>query len=157
MLLGATNTIRQFRARLCVIAALSLFLAGPQLGCNSGSSGVTETEGKTRLTRLLRLYQVYVNKKKKGPASEQELRDLGKQLTPQEREDFLIGDDLENIFISSRDKQPFVIKYNLRLEPGGPTQGVAWEAKGKDGKRYVALSVGYVEEYREEAAQEYMK
>src|SRR5262245_30777771 len=151
------NALREFRARWRVIAAIGILLVGTELGCESGSSGVTETEGKTRLTRLLRLYQLFVSKKKKPPASEQELRDMAKQLTPQEREDFLIGDDLENIFISPRDKEPFVVKYNLKLDPGGPTQGVAWEAKGKDGKRYIALSIGYVEEYGEETLKEYVK
>jgi hypothetical protein len=151
------NALRETRARSCVIAALAFLLAGLELGCNNGSSGVTETEGKTRLTRLLRLYQVYVDKKKKGPANEQDLRDLAQKLTPQEREDFLIGDDLQGIFISPRDNQPFVIKYNLNLAPGGATQSVAWEAKGQNGKRYVALSVGYVEEYGEEMLKEYVK
>ena len=126
-------------------------------GCNDPTAGYTETEAKNRLTRLLRLYQLHVEKTKKGPASEQELREFAKQLTAKERDDYLIGEDVESIFVSSRDNQPFVIKYNLNVKPGGEPRAVAWEATGQEGRRYVALSIGYVEEYSEETFQQYNK
>ena len=75
----------------------------------------------------------------------------------QQRDEYLIGDDLNGIFTSPRDNQKFVVQYNLRLDPGGPTRAVAWEAEGKNGKRFVALSVGYVEEYDDETFQQYRK
>jgi hypothetical protein len=50
-----------------------------------------------------------------------------------------------------------VIRYNLKLEPGGPTRAVAWEANGQDGKRFVALTMGYVEEYDDQTFKEYNK
>jgi hypothetical protein len=110
-----------------------------------------------RLTKLLRLYQVYVEKNKKGPADEQALHDFGQKLSPKERDEYLIGDDLESIFTSPRDKQKYVIQYNLRFEPGGPNRAVAWEAAGQGGMRFVALSVGYVEEYDDETFQQYKR
>ena len=48
-----------------------------------------------------------------------------------------------------------MIKFNMKLDPTGPPKAFAWEATGKDGKRFVALTIGYVEEYNEERFQEY--
>jgi hypothetical protein len=124
--------------------------------CNHGCRGSAppEPEGKARLTKVLRLYQVYVDKNKKGPPSEQALRDFGQKLSTKERDDYLIGNDLDNIFTSPRDNQKYVIRYNLKLDPGQP-RAVAWEATGHGGMRYVALSIGYVEEYDDETSRDY--
>jgi hypothetical protein len=135
-------------------AAAFVCCAGP--GCGGGSD-TTEPEAKVRLTKLLRLYQVYVEKNKKGPPGEQALRDFGRQLSPRERDEYLIGDDLEGIFTSPRDGQKYVIQYGLKLDPGARTRAVAWEAQGQGGKRFVALSMGYVEEYDDETFKEYKK
>jgi hypothetical protein len=139
-----------------LLSGIVLGLLGPlNAGCTTAA--VEEPDAKVRLTKLLRLYQVYVDRNKKGPANEQELRAFAQKLTPKERTDYLLGDDLETIYTSPRDNQPFVVRYNLKLEPGGPTRGVAWEATGQDGRRLVALSMGYVEDYDNESAKEYTK
>jgi hypothetical protein len=127
------------------------------LGCGGGEGGKPEPEAKARLTKVLRLYQVYGEKNKKGPANEQALREFGQKLSPKERDEYLIGDDLDDIFTSPRDHQKYVIQYNLKLDPGGKTRAIAWEANGQDGKRFVALSTGYVEEYDDETFKEYKK
>jgi hypothetical protein len=127
-----------------------------QVGCGPPAAK-PEPDAKVRLTKVLRLYQVYVDKNKKGPPNEQALREFGQKLSPKERDEYLIGDELDNIFTSPRDKQKYVVTYNLKLEPSGKTRAVAWEADGKDGKRFVALSVGYVEEYSEERFKEYKR
>jgi hypothetical protein len=133
-----------------VIAGYFLFLKKPAVA-------YTEPEAKVRLTKVLSLYKLYVDKHKKGPPNEQALRELGQKLSPQERDEYLIGDDLDSIFISPRDNQKYVIQYNLRLDPGGQTRAVAWEATAQDGMRFVALSMGYVEEYDDETFKEYKK
>jgi len=141
--------------RLLLTTSVAAALCCSQPGC--GATTTAEPDAKVRLTKLLRLYQVYVEKNKKGPADEQALRDFGQKLSPKERDEYLIGDDLESIFTSPRDKQKYVIQYNLRLEPGGPNRAVAWEATGQGGMRFVALSVGYVEEYDDETFQQYKR
>src|SRR5262245_7402198 len=113
-----------------------LFVCLASAGC--GSQAPPEPEAKARLTKLLRLYQVYVEKNKKGPANEAALREFGQKLSAKERDEYLIGDDLESIFTSPRDGQKYVIQYNLKLDPGGQTQAVAWEAAGQGGQRFVA-------------------
>jgi hypothetical protein len=139
-----------------LVFTLAAFVGLAASGCGHGG-GSSEPEAKVRLTKLLRLYQVYVEKNKKGPPNEQALREFGRKLSPQERDEYLIGDDLDGIFTSPRDDQRFVIHYNLKLDPGGPMRAVAWEATGQDGMRFVALSVGYVEEYDDETFQQYRK
>ncbi len=140
---------------IALLAVVILLFGTP--GCGNGTAGFTETESKARLTKLLRLYQLYSDKKRASPAKEQDLREFAQQLTAQEREAYLVGEDLEGIFISTRDNQPFVIKYNQSLKPGGEPRAVAWEATGHEGRRYVALSIGYVEEYDEQMFQQYNK
>jgi hypothetical protein len=141
--------------RLLLTWGIVVFVCCCHLGCGGG--GQSEPEGKVRLTKVLRLYQVYVERNKKGPPSEQALRDFGQKLSAKERDDYLIGDDLDTIFTSPRDNQKYAIRYNLKLDPGGQTRAVAWEATGEGGKRFVALSIGYVEEYDDETFQEYNK
>jgi hypothetical protein len=143
-------------SRICraVLAGwVAVWLGCPGLGCSRQAPA--DPEAKVRLTKVLRLYQVYVEKNKKGPPSEETLRDFGRKLSAKERDEYLIGDDLDNIFTSPRDGQKYVIQYNLKLDPGGKTRAVAWEATGKGGKRFVALSMGYVEEYDDKTFQQY--
>jgi hypothetical protein len=125
------------------------------VGCGGGEAP-PEPDAKVRLTKLLRLYQAYVQKNKKAPPNEEALREFGQKLTAQERDERMIGDDLENIFTSPRDNQKYVVVYNLKVDPS-ENRAVAWEANGQGGKRFVALSVGYVEEYDEETFKEYKK
>jgi hypothetical protein len=140
--------------RLLVTCWFVAYLCCPNLGC--GRRETAEPEAKVRLTKVLRLYQVYVEKNRKGPPSEQALREFGQKLSPKERDEYLIGDDLDTIFTSPRDNQKYVVQYNLRLDPSA-SRAVAWEATGKAGMRFVALSIGYVEEYDDETFQQYKK
>jgi hypothetical protein len=141
--------------RLLVTCWFAVYLCCPNLGC--GRRGTSEPEAKVRLTKVLRLYQVYVDKNRHGPPSEKALREFGQKLSAKERDEYLIGDDLDNIFTSPRDSQKYVVQYNLALDPGGPPRAVAWEATGQGGMRFVALSIGYVEEYDDETFQQYRK
>jgi hypothetical protein len=132
--------------RIALISVLVAFGCGP-------APTKAEPEGKARLNKLLRLYQAYVRQNKTGPPDEAALREFGQKMSPQERDAATIGDDLESIFISSRDGQKYVVTYGLKLDPGGKMRFVAWEAVGQNGRRFVALSNGYVEEYSDEAFQ----
>ena len=51
------------------------------VGCESHTSGNTQTDTKTRIESLFNLYKSYVEAKKKGPPNEQALREYAKQLT----------------------------------------------------------------------------
>ena len=114
---GRWLALPAFRSLAWPLAAV-LLLPGAG-GCGRGG-GSTEPEAKVRLTKLLRLYQLYADKNRKGPPDEQALRAFGQKLSVQERDEYLIGDDLDGIFTSPRDNQKYVIRFNLKLDPGGP-------------------------------------
>ena len=139
------------------VALTAAMLLSSAIGCGGSAVASAEPEAKQRLTSLYQLYKYYCEKNKKAPTSEQALRDFAKALTNEERTSRKIGDDLEAIWVSPRDGEKFVIRYNLMVSGGGSSKGVAWEAKGKDGRRFVALLMGYVEEYSETMFQEATK
>jgi hypothetical protein len=136
-----------------VVACLCCWL----LGCGGGGGAQAEPEAKVRLTKLLRLYKAYVEKNKKGPPNEQALRDFWQKLSAKERDEYSLGDNVDALFTSPRDNQKYVVRYDLVLDPGGSSEAVAWEATGEGGKRFVALSIGYVQEYDEETFKEVKK
>jgi hypothetical protein len=146
------SAVRSAGVTGCIVAALCL-----TSGCGGSTVAPPEPDAKVRLTKLLRLYQVYVEKNKKGPASEEVLREFGRNLTAKERDEYLIGDDLDGIFTSPRDNQKYVVEYKAKPDPVSRPRAVAWEATGQGGRRYVALSIGYVEEYEDETFLEYKK
>src|SRR5688572_6567248 len=146
---------RRFGRQILSAGLISL-LSGSLAGCGGSAGAAARPEAQDRINKLLQLYRAYVDRNKKGPPSEQALRDFGQKLTAQERADLLIGDDLEGIFISPRDNEKFVVRYNVKLDPA-QGKAIAWESKGKDGMRYAALSIGYVVEYDEEQLKDYKK
>jgi hypothetical protein len=127
---------------LIVLACGGLVLAG----CGSSSASSAQPDGKERISRLFNLYRAYCDAKGKGPPSEQALKEFGQKLPAKDRADRLIGDDLEEIFVSPRDNKKFVVRYNMKLDPS-KSRAVIWEEDGKDGMRLVALSMGYKVEY----------
>jgi len=126
-------------------------------GCVGGGAKAAAPDAKERITQLSRLYKAYFERNKKGPPDEQALREFGQKLTPDERKGYLVGDDIESLFVSPRDKQKYVIRFNQPMSPTGGTKGLIWEAEGQGGRRLVALSNGYVEEYGEAMFKEYTK
>jgi len=134
------------------ISLLSLSI----VGCAGSGVAPPEPDAKDRLEQFYNLYRAYADKNQKPPPSEEALRDFAAKLSPEERSARLIGDDLEKIFVSPRDNEKFVVKYNVRPEPA-VNRAVAWEAKGSNGLRYVALTMGYVVEYDDEQLKQYSK
>ncbi len=126
-------------------------------GCGSAVISSSQDEVKTRLARLYNLYRAYDEKNRKPAPSEDALREFGKSLSQQERSERSIGDDLDNIFVSPRDKQKFVVQYNLKMNPA-KNQALAWETTGQNGMRFVALTMGgYIAEYDEKTLNESKK
>jgi hypothetical protein len=128
----------------------------PTLGCNSGPPiPPLKANAQDRLYKLFNLYRFYMEKNRKPPASEEELADFGKKLDASERESRNLGNDIDSLFVSPRDNKKFVVRYNLaNLESA---KALAWEAEGKDGRRFVALTRGNVEEYDQEMFNQYTK
>jgi hypothetical protein len=140
---------------LLAVFVLALAMSCLLAGCGGGTK-VTLPDARVRLTQLQRLYAAYCEKHRKGPPNEQALLEFRDKLTPAEKEAYLISDDVQDIFTSPRDNQKFEVKYNVRIDPA-QNKALAWEATGKDGKRFVALTIGYIEEYDDQTLADYKK
>jgi len=136
------------------LAFLACFMTS--VGCGSGKPTTEQPTANDRISKLANLYRLYVEKNKKGPPSEEALREFGQKLSETERADRRIGNDLEGIFTSPRDNRKFVVRYNMRIDPS-QDRAVAWEDTGVNGKRVVALSQGYIVEYDEETLKDFKK
>jgi hypothetical protein len=131
-----------------------VFLCG-LMGCGA-KENVVQLDAETRMARLLNLYQAYDRKNRRGPPSEDVLKEFAQKLSTKEREDFAIGQDLESIFVSPRDNQKFQVRYNVRMD-ATQTRAIAWEATAHNGLRLVALSNGYTTTCDEETFKQYNK
>ena len=136
---------------LLFVGVLSL-----QVGCESHTSGVTQTDTKTQIERLFNLYKSYVEANRKAPPNEKALKDYAKGLSEKQLDEQMIGKDLEAIFVSPRDKEPFQVVYGQMLTSGGEPVAVIYEKTGEKGNKYVALSIGYTEEYDDETFKGYL-
>ncbi len=115
------------------------------LGCERAASKATES---SNLKPLAVFYGQYVGTHKgQAPPSEAEFKGYLKSLRQEQLKSFDIA-DVDSIFMSSRDKKPYVVKYGAVSGPPGPggMPVIAYEQDGIDGKRYIATSVGAIEE-----------
>ena len=142
--------VRAIAWSACLAGLISTFV-----GCGA-SAPPPKPDVKDRLDKLFNLYRAYTDTNRKPPANEQALKEFAAKLSPEERADRLIGDDVEGIFTSPRDNEKFVIKYNIRPDPA-VNRALAWEAKGLNGMHFVALTMGYTVEYDEAQLKQYMK
>src|SRR5262249_37316573 len=84
------------------VGGLALWIPCTAVGGCAGKLKTAEPDAMDRISRLKNLYFLYVEKNKKGPPSEEALREFGKKLSETERADRRIGNDLEGIFTSPR-------------------------------------------------------
>lgn len=146
----------RYPGNLLLLPWIFIGLLFSQVGCGSNTSGVTQTDTKTQIERLFNLYKSYVDSKQKGPADEKALKEYAKTLSEKQLDELMIGKDLESIFVSPRDKEPFQIVYGHNLSGGGETVAVIYEKTGHNGLKYASLSMGYSEEYDEETLRGYL-
>jgi hypothetical protein len=109
------------------------------IGCGGGGGSSGETEHAKKLSEVYRSY-VAANRGKK-PANEAALKQYAKTLSPELLEIMKI-DDVEAIFASPRDNQPYVVAYGAKAT--GPV--IIHEQQGVDGKKIVATREGAVQE-----------
>ena len=136
------------RRLLVVLAVLSCFLGGFAVGCGGGPKVVPQTKTESHLQTLAVLYGQYMGENRgKSPPDEATFKAYIKKL-PADR---LMGKTVDELFVSPRDNQPYVIIYNVVMGMPGidPPTVVAHEKTGTMGKRYVATGGGGVEEVDE--------
>jgi hypothetical protein len=139
---------------LAVVVLGSALLAS---GCKGTPQGTTDPPAKVRLEKIFQFYQTYTNQRKKPPPNEAAFKDFLRALPAEEKKAGQVGDDVDAFLVSPRDHEKYVIRYGMVVNVGGETRAVAWEKNGADGMRFVALSVGYVQECDEDTFRSYKK
>lgn len=107
----------------------------------------SDPPAKLRLDRILEFYRRHIDEKKKPPQDEKSFKDYIRGLPDDQKQGFGMTADVDELFVGPRDNKPFVVRYKLKFDPGGASEGVAWESTSQNGMRFVALTNGYVEEY----------
>jgi hypothetical protein len=126
-------------------------------GCSRQRTGTTDPEAKLRLERILEAYQAYISDNRTGPPDEAAFLAYLRTLPADKKKSMSLPDDLDALLTSPRDGQKYVIRYKIASFHEGQPRPVAWEQTGQGGMRWVALSMGYVEEYDEEYLNELKK
>ncbi len=132
-----------FGPRLMMALALLCAIAG------CGNPGRTnKQEEESSLKPLAKFYGDFVNQHRgKPPADEDEFKTFLKEASNTNllKAEFQIT-DIDKLFISPRDNQPYVIYYKTISQSQGPGGApvVAYEKTGVNGKRFVASVLGGV-------------
>lgn len=150
--------------RKYISAAMLVLVA---LGCGSSETDVAaiiQLNNDSNGKRLANLYYMYqsMNPRLTGPKNDDDFRKFIQSRHPSQLTEMGVDrSQLEELFVSERDGEPFVIRYGVKLpgSGGGHHQAVVFERQGVDGKAVVFLTgpqVKYVpfedvSEYREGA------
>lgn len=136
------------------MAAWSLF-AGVcllALGCG-GAQRQAEQREESRLKPLALFYGQFTGQHRGNPpADEAQLKDFIRSQGPEALASFQVK-DVDGLFLSERDGKPYVVLYGdaAKSNPPGPAGApvVAYEQEGIGSMRFVASSMGAVEEVDE--------
>lgn len=123
-------------------------------GCQQASSGGAPNK---ELQQLGNSFNEFFRARGKTPADEAEFKEfIAGSLTDVKRQ--ILGiNDVDSLFKSKRDNQPFVIRYGVTITEGPPTPGseplvtgtiVVYEAAGSGGYRQVFTSMGDLTELK---------
>jgi hypothetical protein len=114
------------------------------IGCGKGdnSASMIADLNSCNAKRLGNLYSLFQNMHDfKGPKDEAELKEFIKTQSPArlKKGGIDIG-NIDELFISERDGQPFKIRWGMNTRVRGPSQPVVFEAEGVEGKRQVGFT-----------------
>jgi hypothetical protein len=118
------------------------------VGCErQGPASQIAAANNSNIRRLGNLYKAYqLRNGNQGPADEAAFKKFLHEMSPTRLERMQIdANNIDGLFVSERDGQPFVIRY--KVSGGiGSVDPVVFEQNGSGGKRQVGFSDGSVEE-----------
>ncbi len=122
------------------------------LGCGRSRRQAAARE-ESRLKPLAVLYGQFTGRNRGNPpAGEAQCKEFIRSLGAESLASFEV-DDVDEMFISERDGKPYAVLYgdSADANPPGPAGApvIAYEQEGVRGKRFVASSMGAVEEVDE--------
>lgn len=131
---------------------LVLGMCALALGCGRSRRQAAARE-ESRLKPLALLYGQFTGRNRGNPpASEAQFKEFIRSRGPEQLASFGV-DDVDELFVSERDGKPYVVLYGEAAQgnPPGPAGApvIAYEQEGVGGKRFVASSMGAVEEVDE--------
>jgi hypothetical protein len=131
---------------VCLVLG-SLVLCLVAGGCG-GSQRRSQEREESNLKPLAVFYGKYIGQHRgQPPASEKELKEFIRSAGADQLASFNVA-DVDSLFVSPRDQKPYVVLYG-RAAPVGKDRVVAYEQKGKNGKRFVANDLGQIQEVDE--------
>jgi len=132
----------------CFVVVLTMAVMLP--GCGSGNSAksMIADANDSNVKRLATMYSFFHLKNNfKGPKDEAALRSF---IEAQDVRRLSLADidptKLDELFVSERDSEPFVIRYGIDTYIRGPAVPVVFEATGFEGKRQVGFCNGSMQE-----------
>ncbi len=117
--------------------ALAVFLSFSALLLQSGCQQSQKPAEEARPSQLAIFYGRYISMNKgQSPANERELKEFIKKI------DATIN--VDDIFVSPRDKEPYVVRYKIGAAMPGAAVVTVHETTGANGKKMVGLTTGEV-------------
>ena len=136
-LLGAAGDCRSRWATWgCLIGVIGL------TGCRGPSpDNLLGKANATNIQRLANVYSAYQSRNDwRGPQDEADLRSFLQAWNPRKLTNIGVDPEaIDDLFISSRDGQPFLIRYGIPGHIMGSDAPVVFEATGVNGKRMVGF------------------
>ena len=122
-------------------------------GCKGADAdSMIAAANDTNVKRLATLYTFFhIQNKNKGPKKEQQLRKfIESQDANRLKRGGIDATKLDELFVSERDGEPFVIRYGVNTYIRGPSLPVVFESTGIDGMRQVGFCNGSMKEVDED-------
>jgi len=139
------------RFGLCLFVLLGTLVAITGCGGADADSMIADAND-TNVKRLATLYSYFhLENKNRGPKNEAQLREfIESQDASRLKRGGIDANKMDELFISERDGEPFVIRYRVNTVVFGPPLPVVFEATGIDGMRQVGFCNGLMQEVDEE-------
>ena len=121
---------------VCLVVVIST------LGCGGSTpTDLLAAANDSNIQRVANLYEAFQSRHNwRGPKDEAEFKSFLKSWNPKKLSNIGVDPNaIDEVFISSRDKEPFKLRYKVPGNIMGSEAPVVFEATGVDGKRMVGF------------------
>ena len=139
------------RFSLCLFVSLGTVVALTGCGGTDVNSMIAAAND-SNVKRLATLYSYFhIQNRNKGPKNEEQLRAfIEAQDANRLNRGGIDATKLDELFVSERDGEPFVVRYGVNTVIRGPSLPVVFESTGVDGMRQVGFCNGSMKEVDED-------